>query len=357
MDFNECDMFGYMNKIIQKDMGEIISCPNLDWSKLNNKSVLITGANSQIATYVVYTLMFIVEKLGVNTKVIALCRNADSATRNFGNFIGRDDFSIIYQDICVEIDFNEDVDYIFHFAGNASPYYIKNDPVGILQSNLIGTFNVLQFAHKHNTRKVIFASTREVYGENANKDELFESDFGYVNPMDDRSCYPESKRAAESILKSYYLQYGINFNTIRIAHTYGPGMKISKDGRIMSDLLSNVINGENIVLKSKGDALRSFCYITDTIRALFLILFEGDDACAYNLANENDEISIKALAEKLVSMYSDKKLSVVYDIPANLPMAYCNYKRVKLNVDKLSALGWMPQVCIEDGIRRTVDSF
>lgn len=350
-------MFRYANKIIQKDLGEIINCSYLDWSKLDNKSVLITGANSQIATYIVYTLMFIIEKLGVNTRVIALCRNVDSAIHNFGNFIDRNDFSIIYQDICNEIDFNEDVDYIFHFAGNASPYYIKNDPVGILQSNLIGTFNVLQFACKHNTRKVIFASTREVYGENTNKEELFESDFGYVNPMDDRSCYPESKRAAESILKSYHLQYGINFNTIRIAHTYGPGMKINKDGRIMSDLLSNVINGENIVLKSTGEALRSFCYITDTICALFLILFEGKTATAYNLANENDEISIKTLAEKLVSMYSYKNLSVVYDIPVNLPRIYCNYKRVRLNVDKLLSLGWAPQVGIEDGIRRTVDSF
>ena len=350
-------MFGYANKIIQKDMGEIISCPNLDWCKLDNKSVLITGANSQIATYVVYTLMFAIEKLGINTNVIALCRNVDSAVCNFGDFIGRDDFSIIYQDVCAEINCAEDVDYIFHFAGNASPYYIKNDPVGILQSNLIGTFNVLQFACKHNTQKVIFASTREVYGENTNKEELFESDFGYVNPMEDRSCYPESKRAAESILKSYYLQYGINFNTIRIAHTYGPGMKISKDGRIMSDLLSNVINGENIVLKSTGEALRSFCYITDAIRALFLILFEGEDAGAYNLANENDEISIKALAEKLVSMYSDKNLSVVYDIPVHMSGVYCNYKRVKLNVDRLASLGWIPQVGIEDGIRRTVDSF
>lgn len=124
--------------------------------------------------------------------------------------------------------------------------------------------------------------------------------------MDSRSCYPESKRAAETLCKSYYLQYGVDFNTVRIAHTYGPGMKLENDGRVMADLLACTIQGRNIILKSKGEALRAFCYINDTIRGLFLVMQKGDPAEAYNLANETEEINIRQLAELLLTSVPEK---------------------------------------------------
>ena len=94
-------------------------------------------------------------------------------------------------------------DYVFHLAGNASPHFINSDPVGIMKCNLLGTINVLEYARDCQTKKVIFASTREVYGKNEEAELLDEQAMGTLDPLDDRSCYPESKRAAETLLKSY----------------------------------------------------------------------------------------------------------------------------------------------------------
>ena len=348
-------MFCYNNPIVQKDLDEICNLPAL--SALNNKTILITGANGMIATYIVYALMYMVEKRELNIKVVALARNKDKAADLFGNFAHNPHFELLTQDVCTPILYQDPIDYIFHFAGNASPYYITHDPVGIMKSNLLGTLNVLELAKEKNTRKVLFASTREVYGENKYELSLSETSFGSIDCMDGRSCYPESKRAAETLCKSYYLQYGVNFNAVRIAHSYGPGMKLDNDGRVMADLLSCVIHNRNIILKSKGDALRAFCYITDTVRGLFQILLQGGDAEAYNLANETEEISIRNLAEMLTRVCPEKQLEVEYHIPEGQQTAYCNYKRVELNTTKIEALGWKPAVTLKEGIIRTIKSF
>lgn len=348
-------MFCYNHTIVKRDLEEICNLPCL--AELNNKSVLVTGANGMIATYVVYALMHMVDCQKLNIKIIALARNKDKAAELFGDFAGSPHFELLIQDVCDPIACNAPVDFIFHFAGNASPYYITHDPVGIMKSNLLGTLNVLEFAQKSNTRKVIFASTREVYGENKTEQSLSETSFGSIDCMDGRSCYPESKRAAETLCKSYYLQYGVNFNAVRIAHTYGPGMKLDNDGRVMADLLSCVIHNRNIILKSKGDALRAFCYITDTVRGLFQILLQGGDAEAYNLANETEEISIRDLAEMLTRVCPEKRLEVEYHIPEGQQTAYCNYKRVGLDTTKIEAIGWKPATPLKEGIIRTIKSF
>ena len=95
------------------------------------------------------------------------------------------------------------------------------------------------------------------------------------------------------MLKSYYLQYGVNFNAVRIAHSYGPTMQLENDGRVMADLMGDVVAGRDIVLKSSGEAIRAFLYITDAVLGMFTILFHGEPAMAYNLANETEPISIK----------------------------------------------------------------
>ena len=206
------------------------------------------------------------------------------------------------------------------------------------------------------TDKIIFASTREVYGRNEDVKMLTEDDFGILNPLEDRSCYPESKRAAETMFRSYYLQYGINFNTVRIAHSYGPGMKLN-DGRVMADLMNNVVNGEDIVLKSDGTAERAFIYITDAVLAMFSVLFSGESGEAYNIANETEPISIKDLAALMISLRKDKQLKVVFDIPKVTSSVYTNYKRSGLNTSALERLLWKPLVKLEEGVGRTIKSF
>jgi nucleoside-diphosphate-sugar epimerase len=223
-----------------------------------------------------------------------------------------------------------------------------------MKCNLQGTINVLELAWHHDVKRVLFASTREVYGKNEDAEQLNESAFGTLDPLDDRSCYPESKRAAESLLKSYALQYGVLFNTVRIAHSYGPTMNLENDGRVMADLISDVVAGRSIVLKSTGTAVRAFLYVTDAVIGMFTVLFLGEPSTAYNLANETEPISIKDLALLLTSFRKDIDLKLVYDTRQQVnTKGYCTYKRIALDTRKSEALGWSPHISLKEGLTRT----
>lgn len=345
----------YNNPIAQEDLSKIYNV-DLDWNTFNNKTILVTGATGMLATIISYFLLYLKDEKGIDLKLLALCRTKAKAEKTFKEFLDKPYFDLLLQDVCEPIQYDGGIDYIFHLAGNASPHFINTDPVGIVKSNMIGTFNVLELAKEKHTEKVIFASTREVYGKNEKEDSLTESSFGTIDPMENRSCYPESKRAAETIFRSYFLQYGVNFNALRIAHSYGPGMNLHSDGRVMADLMGNVVDGKDIELKSTGEALRAFCYITDAVTGIFYATLKGEPGEAYNLANEKEEISIRDLAQMLVSLRKDKDLKVVFNIP-DTNIGYCNYKRVGLNTNKLEKLGWQPNVSLKEGCQRTFQSF
>jgi nucleoside-diphosphate-sugar epimerase len=324
---------------------------DLPWKQLDGKTILITGATGMLASYVTWFLLCLHEEAGIDVSVVALCRNPQKAEHYYSSHIGKPYFRLLTQDVCDPIVYDGAVDYIFHLAGNASPHFINTDPVGIMKCNLQGTMNVLELARKKQTAKVVFASTREVYGKNEEAELLDEKAFGTLDTLDDRSCYPESKRAAETLLKSYYLQYGVEFNTIRIAHAYGPTMKLENDGRVMADLMGDVVAGRDIVLKSSGEAIRAFLYITDAVLGMFTVLFKGKAGEAYNLANETEPVCIRDLAQLLASSRSDKNIQVV--INEGDQKGYCTYRRTALNTTAIEQLGWKPRVSLEEGIKRT----
>ena len=348
-------MFEYKNKIVQEDLRQMAE-EQLDWHQVDGKTILVTGATGMLAAYISYFLLYLKEERGIALKLLALCRTKAKAEKTFRGLLDKSYFELLLQDVCEPIQYDGGIDYIFHLAGNASPHFINTDPVGIVKSNMLGTFNILELAKEKHSSKVIFASTREVYGRNELEDSLTETSFGIIDPMENRSCYPESKRAAETIFRSYFLQYGVNFNVLRIAHSYGPGMNLNSDGRVMADLMGNVVKGENIILKSSGEALRAFCYITDAVTGIFFAALKGESGEAYNLANEREEISIRNLAQTLVSLRTDKELKVIFNIPET-NMGYCNYKRVGLNTNKIEELGWKPNIGLKEGCQRTIDSF
>lgn len=342
-------MINYKRQVVQDDLKTLYN-ESIDWSALKNKSILITGATGMLASYFSFMIQYLNEQ-DFGIKLFLLARNKNKLEQFFG--IESDDIIFIIQDICEKIEILEDVDYIFHAAGAASPYYIINDPVGIIKANTLGTINVLEFARKAKTKKVIFTSTREVYGKVENQEYISESDMGVTDPLEARSCYPESKRMAETILKSYSIQYRIPFNTIRIAHTYGPGMQLSNDGRVMADFLNDAINRRDININSEGKAVRAFCYITDAIEAIFRILINGKHDEAYNVANETEPIRLIDLAKMIQRITSNNKnVKTLMDIKKI--EGYCAYKPAELDTRKIDKLGWKPKVSLEEGIEKTL---
>lgn len=350
-------MFGYNNHIVQADLQEI-TCTPIQWFEFQHKTILVTGANSMLGTYLIYTFLYLADKKGMDVKIVALSRSLDKTRELYKEFLDKPYFLILHQDICEPISCKGCVDYIYHFAGNASPFYIKNDPVGIVRSNLLGTFNVMELARDKEPDKVVFASTREVYGETSFSLLAEEDSFGKINPLDSRSCYPESKRAAETVLKSYFDQYGIKSVIARIAHSYGPGMKIDHDGRVMSDFIYNAVHGQNIVLQSDGSAIRSFCYINDAILGLLQITLYGSVGKAYNLANETEPMPIREVAQLITRSFPERNIKVEFaNGESKHQEGYCNYPRVALDTRRMEALGFLPQVSLKEGIVRTIKSF
>ncbi len=200
-------MINYHNTIVQDDL-TVLYGSSIDWKFLKNKRILITGATGMLASYFSFLLMYLNEHHAFGIQLILLARKKENLNHVFGKNL--DKTNVIVQDVCEEINFDGEIDYILHAAGAASPYYIINDPVEIIKANTLGTLNVLELARKSKTQKVIFTSTGEVYGKVENKEVIAESDMGIIDPLDSQSCYPESKRMAETILKSYSVQNKIH---------------------------------------------------------------------------------------------------------------------------------------------------
>lgn len=343
--------------IILDDM-QLLKKENIPYEKMRNKTILITGATGMLAAYVVHFCMYLNETEEYGIRVLALVRNKEKALKKFAKYEKNPNFEFLVQDVCDEIRYDGRIDYIVHAAGNASPTFILEDPVGIIKANTIGTMNVMELARKNEGIRVVYTSTREVYGKMPEMLETIEEDnFGSLDPMERRACYPESKRMAESILQSYYYQYGVESVALRIAHSYGPGMIINNDGRVMADFIADVVNGRNIVLKSTGDAVRAFCYITDAVSAIMLAMLVAPSGEAYNVANETEPKPIREVAQMLVDLFPEKEVKVVFDIPKQMSLGYSKMGRTELSTKKMEDLGWTTKVNLAEGMKKTVLSF
>ena len=349
-------MMNYKQTVVQADLKRMSQDPAINWEKLRGKRVLITGANSMLATYMVYLLAYLNETRDLAIEIVAAARNIEKAAERFRGLGPDQQVTLIQHDVNQPLSFDLPVHYLVHAASNASPWFILNDPVGIIKANTLGTMNLLEFSRKQPLENFLFMSTREIYGKAISED-IDEESYGAFDILESRACYPESKRAAETLLRSYYDQYHVPFTIARLAHSYGPGMEVNNDGRIMSDLLYNVLHSEDIVLKSDGTAERAFCYLSDAVSGLFLILLEAEIGQAYNVANEDEPIMIRDLAQGLCDWFPERHMQVVFDIPKVMSAGYSKMGRTQLNTEKIEKIGWKKLVSLEEGVKRTIQSF
>ena len=222
------------NFIVTEDLEEIAS-ENLPWEKLFNSTILVTGASGILPSYMVETLLYLNETRQANIIVVGVIRNVEKARKRFAHYEGRRDLILIKHDIRLPFTYENNVDYVIHAAGQASPKFYGKDPVGTLEGHAIGTANFLNFAAEKNVKCFLYFSSCAVYGNPSEKiiDEKF---IGKVAPMNLRSCYPLGKLAGENLCVAYNHQYGVPFKILRIAHTYGAMMPLD-DGRVFSDFV------------------------------------------------------------------------------------------------------------------------
>lgn len=339
-----------MNRVLEDDLKTIIA-EDLSWEKLKNKTVMITGASGMVGSYMLYVLLMLNDEKHYGIKVDAVMRNVNKLPEEIRN---REDVNVVVADVTKDIPDVGDIDYIIHAASPASPLIMQNQPVETIAANTIGTFKTLELAKEKNAEGYLFISSREIYGQPDEGQEFFyENTYGFVDQLNPRSCYSEGKKAAETMCVCFHEEYGLNTKIARLAHTYGPGMSIY-DGRVQADFLKNVYHNEDIVLKSEGTAVRTYTYIADAIAGMYRILLDSEDI-VYNIGNEAGKVSIRDLAEILVSIYPERGLKLVFDIPEGGTKGTAPYTLGILSSEKLRKLGWDPKYSVKDGFKRTLE--
>ncbi len=235
------------------------------------KKILVTGGAGFLGSHLSKKLL---EK---KHKVICVDNFHSSNITNISSLLVNSNYKFYEQDVC-KLNINENIDIIYNLACPASPVHYQADPVKTIQTNVIGSINVLELAKKYNA-KIFQASTSEVYGDTKSSPQN-ESYWGNVNPIGIRSCYDEGKRAAETLFFDYHRQFDINIKVCRIFNTYGPNMALN-DGRVISNFIIQALKNEDITIYGDGNQTRSFCYVDDLIKGIVDIMDLEKDFTAW----------------------------------------------------------------------------
>ena len=333
---------------------EYVAKLNLPWKQLKDKTVAITGASGQIGCFFIDVLMYKNRHDELGCTVVAMGRNEERMRSTFDYCCDSSDFVFMPYDISLPLTNAVDrkIDFFLHLASNTHPVQYSTDPIGTITTNIVGLLNVLNFAADNGVTRVAFASSNEIYGENRGDTEKFDEGYcGYIDCNTLRAGYPESKRCGEALCQAFIKQKGLDVVIPRITRTYGPTL-LKTDSKALSQFLNKGVNGEDIVLKSKGTQFYSYLYVADTVSGLLTVLLKGQNGEAYNIADERSDITLKELAA-FIANASNKK--VVFEIPDEVEQAgFSKATKALLDSSKLQALGWTSKYNISEGIARTL---
>ena len=266
---------------------------------------------------------------------------------NVEHLFERDGFTFVKYDVTNYLHVRGKIDFIFHFASPASPIDYLELPIQTLKVGSLGTHKALGLA-KDKGATFVLASTSEVYGDPLVHPQK-ESYWGNVNPVGPRGVYDEAKRFAEAMTMAYHRYHGVSTRIVRIFNTYGPRMRI-QDGRALPTFMTQAILGRPVTVFGDGRQTRSFCYVSDLIRGIFL-LARSDETDPVNIGNPR-ELSILEFARMVIELTGSKSEIVFKPIPEDDPkVRQPDISRAR------SVLGWKPEVELEEGLRITLDYF
>lgn len=342
----------YSSKTYLQDLDYTLSKTDL-FSDLHNKSVFITGASGLIGSAIVDLLLRYSELHDGCITVLAGGRSKTSLLERFCKYTDCPYFHFIPYNASTSNELNFHTDYIIHGASNASPSKIQSNPVETMLDNFCGLQELLTYATKHNVKKTVFISSSEVYGTRCTLENkpFLETEYGFIDLLNPRSSYSIGKRAAETLCASHAYEHNLPVSIVRPGHIYGPTAR-PDDNRVASSFAYAASSGKDLVLKSDGSQIRSYCYMLDCATAILTVLLHGKPASAYNISNLDSIISIRNLAE-LYAKSGNVKLS--FDLPTTKEKeAFNPMQNSSLDSTSLESLGWIPLFSAPVGTSHTI---
>ena len=306
----------------------------------NKMNIVLTGGSGFIGSHLSKELL----KNGENKLIVVdnlLTGNLD----NIQDLLDHENATFIQHDVQDHIEIDEKVDYVFHLASAASPVAYTENPVNTLKAGSLGTINTLGLARKHGA-EYFLASTSEVYGDPLVTPQN-EEYWGNVNPNGERSMYDEAKRFAEAATATYARSYDLKTKIIRIFNTYGPNMQLN-DGRVVTNLIVQALNDEDLTIYGDGSQTRSFSYVSDTVAGI-IAMMESNHYEVFNIGNPY-EMSVKELAETILKLTNSKSEIIYKPLPNDDPQQ----RRPDISKAK-DKLNWEPKVGLETGLNTTIE--
>ena len=317
---------------------------------LSGKRILITGATGMICSAVAEILLYLNKTRSAGIRLLLAGRSREKTAARFSGFQEGTDYRFIPFDAAKEASFQEETDYIIYGAGYGDPKGILSSPVSVIRSNINGLDAALSRAALDKAR-LLYISSSEVYGQHDGSRPFEETDYGFVDILQVRACYPNAKRLGETLCVSYNAEYGTDTVIVRPGHIYGPTIT-GADSRASAQFSRNALEGRPIVLKSAGAQLRSYCYTLDCASAILTVLLRGKTGQAYNISNPDSVVSIRDLAQA----FSDASHQpLCFENASDQEKKSYNFmSNSSLNSDRLLALGWRACFSLEEGVQCTL---
>jgi UDP-glucuronate decarboxylase len=308
---------------------------------MNRKKILVTGGAGFLGSHLCERL------LNEGNEVYCMDNFFTGQKQNIVHLLDNAYFELIRHDVTAP--FFIEADEIYNLACPASPIHYQYNPIKTMKTSVMGAINMLGLA-KRIKAKILQASTSEVYGDPKVHPQP-EAYWGNVNPIGERSCYDEGKRAAETLFMDYHKQNGVDVKIIRIFNTYGPRMH-PNDGRVVSNFIVQALQNKDITIYGEGNQTRSFQYVDDLIEGMIRLMntqkgFTGP----VNIGNPN-EFTIRELAENVIRLTGSKSKIVKMPLPADDPMM----RKPDISLAN-KELNWNPNTQLEEGLLKTIEFF
>jgi UDP-glucuronate decarboxylase len=305
------------------------------------KKILVTGGAGFVGSHLCERL------LNEGNEVYCLDNFFTGQKQNIVHLLDNPYFELIRHDVINP--YLIEVDEIYNLACPASPIHYQYNPIKTIKTSVMGAINMLGLAKRVNA-KILQASTSEVYG-NPLVHPQPESYWGNVNPIGERSCYDEGKRAAETLFSDYHKQNNVKIKIVRIFNTYGPRMH-PNDGRVVSNFIVQALKNKDITVYGEGQQTRSFQYVDDLVEGMIKMMATPERFTGpINIGNPH-EFTILELAEKVIKLTGSKSKIIYQPLPSDDPMM----RKPDITLAK-KELDWEPNIRLDEGLVKTIEFF